>query len=768
MGLQFNTLLRALMSSAASAVVQGGIKSIVLADSTAIDPVSSVGASGSGWVAIVTLKGLTSLVGTVVGSALTLNVTDPGYDTSGNVTSVSRTITGVAHLRRQYPNGNSKMISTDGTDLTIYVTLDDWVYAGTSIVSASIGGTFYPSCVASAAPVKLNLSTLAYIKPIFGWATMQQQVASGNSYSVEGMAFHRDAMNGQMVACIAYQANDGTNYSTEVVVGSTIPSTVINKLNVPDVFSGSVDMTSMTASANCNIHAKVYPWIGDSTAILDTAVSGFAWPTILPCTALRVVCDRTGSYAGGYAYVQNSAVGGTVSATPATARAAPFPSLHTALAAIKVWNNANRGHNDVGGGIVRMMDTGGVDTTILLSASSVDSPGIGACIIEKDPLSSAVITLSVSSSLKQHPSNLLWRNLTLKSVVAAFNFAGYNHGRDTMTFDNVVFDNTAAQVFLTWVDNPYVYNCVTVGTNCDLLNNGTTAKAAPMVAGTDSTATTGWFGGANTPIMAVGNKNSTPSNLAPTAPVDGFDGLIWYNNRYQGAVNVVLTQSSSPKSLTTFGVAIIQNLIESTNTRSSIAFNAFADGDISTIHNYLSMYNTAVGARCSRMYNDVAATRIAPNGMQKRGVSKHDIYDNYNIKTDTFSAGVGGPGNWAYEYSVGNVGNVSLFGAVQVQVTDAPHNDNTDTPYLGHAWLPSSEYNLRRLLSEAAVLAQFTNFTVTPAAGNVVGGDYRPVAGATYIKNRVPVGKSGLARDISGAVRMNDGSGAAGAYEAAP
>lgn len=764
MGLRFNILMRAILAGSAS-VVQGGISSLVVADSTAIDPVSSVGASGSGWVAIVTLKGLTSLVGTVVPTQLTLSVTDPGYDTSGAVTSVARTITGVAHLRRQYPNGNSKMISTDGTDLTIYVTLDDWIYSGTSIVSASIGGTFYPSCVASASPVKLNLSTLAYPKAIFGWTSQQQQVATASTYAVEGVAFHRHARNGQQVACIKYSVSDGTNTSAEVVVGATTTSTVITKVNPPEVWAGSVDMSTMIQAALCNVNAKVYPWIGDSTAVLNIATGGVAWPTVVPCTLLRVVCDRTGGYGGAYAYVKVGASAGTVSATAATAAADPYPTIHGALSALKTWNNANRGHNDIGGGTIRFMDTAGADTTHNISVAAVDSPGIGCCTLEKDPASSVVITITPSASLKQMPANIKWRNVTLKTAVVAYNFAGYNHAREIITFDNVIFDNSAAQTFLTYYDSPYIYNCTTVGTNLDMLNNGTAAKACPMLAGTDSSASSGWFGSGTTPLMMVGNRNCTPSIQAPVA-ADGFDGMIIHNNTFSGGMSLTLNQTSAPKSLSAYGVAVVQNLLETTLTRSSISFNAFADSDISTILNYIDMHNTTVGARCSRMYNDVAATRTAPNGMQKIGTSRFSIYDNYNIKTDTFNTGVGGTGNWSYTYSVGNVGNVSLFGDVSVAAGTAPHNDNTPAPYLGASWLPSSEPNLGTTLTVANVMAQFTNYTVTPAAGNAIGGNYKPVTGATYIKNRVPAGFAVLSKDISGAVRKNDGTGAAGAYEA--
>jgi hypothetical protein len=65
-------------------------------------------------------------------------------------------------------------------------------------------------------------------------------------------------------------------------------------------------------------------------------------------------------------------------------------------------------------------------------------------------------------------------------------------------------------------------------------------------------------------------------------------------------------------------------------------------------------------------------------------------------------------------------------------------------------------------------MAMFGNWTTKPQASPVLGGDYRPKATATYIKSRVPAGAAVLRYDITGAARLNNGVGAAGAYEAAP
>jgi len=121
-------------------------------------------------------------------------------------------------------------------------------------------------------------------------------------------------------------------------------------------------------------------------------------------------------------------------------------------------------------------------------------------------------------------------------------------------------------------------------------------------------------------------------------------------------------------------------------------------------------------------------------------------------------------------YGVGCLGLLSLFGAVGRGAVDAPHNDNVDVPYLGNAWHPTAIPNLGATAygyTRAQVMDQFTNYTAAPRAAPAIGGNYKPLSTATYIKNRVPAGRGVLLRDIAGSLRKQDGTGAAGCYEAA-
>jgi hypothetical protein len=753
-----------------SAVPSGGILSLYIANTVPTDPVAGVGASGSGWVAIVTLKGLTAASLTVTPSDLTLTVQDPGFDTAGNQVTVTRTISGVAHLRRLYPNGALRQAYSSGTSVTVLVSLSDWIYSESIVTAATIGTAFYPGCAAGGAFSITNTSTLPYQKPLWAWINPQQESTSGTA-NVEGVAFHRHARNAQQVACVKYTASDGTATSPTVISASPSISARITNGQPPEVWKGAVDFTTLTQGVMCNVNAKVYPWIGNSSAVLDLAADGFTWPTGKNRTQLRVFNDRTGAYGGGFAYVLAGATGGVTSAAASTARATPYPTIFAALTGLRAWNNTNKGHNDIGGGTVRLMDAAGSPVTHTIANSFANAPGLTYCYIEKDPLNTATVTVtfSVQSSL---PSMIMWRNLSITPTAQLHNVVGYDGPSDIVVFDGITFDNTAGKNISVLYAYKYILNCIGTGTSpvtfnalpsltaCIVSLIGYTANAAALPAGNNSLSVAAIHAliGCSIPKYAalrIGTANGSTE-----------DGRIIYNNKLYYGSSALSTANTILE-----GVANVQNVYETDALTANQAMAFYADGDLTSISNYIEMHNTAIGERCSRMYNDSAAAKVAPIGVVKQGIAKYNILDNYNIKGDTFNTGAGSVGNWAYMYSVGNVGNVCLFGAVNRVATDAPHNDNADVPYLGMAWLPTSEYNLQRTgigLSKAAIMGLFTNYTVAPQTTPAIGGSYIPVAGAApYFKNRVLVSEAVLKFDLAGNLRKNDGTGAPGAYEMA-
>ena len=747
----------------------GELLSVTLVDSTAIDPnASSIGPSGDGWVAVCVLAGITNTAGTLDASKLVIQTQDPGYTANGTPTTVNRTIRGTTYLHRVHPNGDTRLITTDAVNLTLYVSLEEVIYSATTIVSIEIESGFYDGSVAGAAGSITNNITETYKKPFGAWLNFNGDTAEADEVYVEFVAACNTAMNGQQVACIEFYADDGVTTGSSVFVNAPTISTLVTKGQPPECFAATVDLTGQAYGGFTKINAKIYPWIGDDYTDLD--VDGYAWPTSLPLTPLRVFCDGDGNYGGAYAYVDGVGAGTpAVSSDPATAKANPYATLTAAFTAVRAWNNTNKGHNDFGGAKIRFINDTASPVTYSIATSSGNFAGTGRCIVEADPLATEEVILEATAQTSQ-AHNTLWRNVTHLSGASNYNLLGYSTSGSPATavyFDGCAMDNSLNKNGMGWYSYRYFRNYTLKGGNAvDLFFTGLgpTDKALALFAGVVSEdrdshpkddGTTGWplaIIGCNLPDYAILNSGVAVGN----------HGRMIVNN-----VVRQLSLNSTSTNTIDWGVANIQNVYEYETGVSVICMNAFADGDLTTITNYIDFHNTAAGERASRLYNDNVSTQVVPNGIIKLGTSKYSIYDNYNIKDDRFNLGngSGSVGNWRYEYSVGNVGNVSLFGNTRRVAGELPQNDSSDQ-YLGSYWQASSSPNLlAEGYTQTELMDMFVNWTAPPRSSPATGGDYRLTAAATPMLNRVPSGMAVLKYDLDGETRLNDGSGAAGAYE---
>lgn len=702
-----------------------------------------------------------STAGTVVPNQLVLTVQDPGYDSTKSTVTRTRTIKGNAHLRRVYPNGNSKMISASAGTLSIWIVLDDFIYSGSTVTAATITSSFYTGVAAGSAATITNNSVEAYPMPLHAWAVPQLEMSTA-TLDVEGVASHRHGMLGQQVACVEYSATDGTTTTTAVLVGVPALSKRIAGELKPETWQATLNVSTLTQGAACTVNAKVYPWIGNNP--LDLSVSGVAWPTQLPLTKLKFLCNRTGAYGPAYAYVKAGAGGGTVSATPATARANPYPDVPTALAAIQTFNNANNGHNDLGGGHVRLMDAAGANVTHTMNGDGPYTSAATWCYIEKDPLASGEVNMTWDA-LRQASNMLAYggNGLVLSPTPGQWGISGNLSAGEYVMLNDCTFRVTDTNLRMCLQDNRIFFNVKVIGTGYISFSafSGSAPGSLLLTAGVITNTVTSPLDspahcmlGCKIPRMALGLIDG-----------DGADSSFIQNNFFYSGI------FANTGSIVTYtkGIAVLQNLFVTDTVSGNNCMNMFADGDHSTFTNYIEMYNTAVGERCSHLYNDDATSKVVGVGLVKKGTLRFNIWDNFNIKGDTFFSGAGSTGSAAMMYGVGNLCNVSLFGQVGRGTGDLPHNDNADVPYLGMAWHPSSEPNLYQTangLTLVQVMRLFISYTTTPkSTGGALGGNYQLSSNYPQLKSRVPAGWGALKFDIVGNSRLTNGLGSPGAYE---
>lgn len=779
----------------------GGLKSFTMVDDTPLDslaftappaPVAGdIGIPGTGYVALAVLNDITDTGGTLDGTALTLTVSDPGYDENGNATTVSRVIYGEAFLRRQQPNADTPMISTDGTDLSIYLVMDDCVYSGTTITSVSISASFYTGAAASRAGTKTNSSDLAYKKPGFAFVPPPFQYNAATTLYVEGVPMHRHAMNGRQVACVKYQANDGAGGHTGSVstVSATTLSTLVGGPFPPETYAASVDCVGLNNGA-CSVDAVIYPWIGDSTGVRTLSTSGYSWPTSIPLIPLQFYNDQAGTHGRPYAYVKSGASGGTVSTTASDARADPYPTLVAAAAALVTFNNTaatgHTVHSTLSGSVIRLMDDGaGGAVAHSLTANITNSPGSSLCIIQPDPLNTAAV--SVTSTVQRTSPHMMWWQVNLTAGGAAL-IVGSSTANGVLVIGNnsatdIDVDNTTNRVIVGLFARKYLYNLHLKGGNvCDFNNSPMATSSINAIWGLRiATSADGIATNNNRALVMVSMKldnakttSGPQESLWTNGAPDGDHGRIIYNSHFWR----LFLRNQSAARTNNDGIHIKQCLFEFEPgaTGTNTAFHLYADNDLTTCDDVDVGEIDVFGDRTSFCYNDVDGTKILPAGIYKFGYLRNSVVDFIGVKADTFNSDDGSTGNMSFMYWVGSRGLVSLFGTASRLPLAAPNNGATAS-FLGNAWpliaSYGNEYNLQRLSSagtdagkQADVMDNdFENYLVAPRAVPAMGGDYRP-SSTSRLKSRVPAERQGFKYDLAGALRKTDGTGATGCYEA--
>jgi hypothetical protein len=159
-----------------------------------------------------------------------------------------------------------------------------------------------------------NASTFTYRKATAGWV-MHPKLRAGGDMTVELVAYHRHAMGGRQVACVKFQARDTNgNSSPEVTVSTPTLSTAVTAAGATKVecFKATIAVAALKQAEMCYTNAKVYPLIGDASAVYDLSVDGL-YKDLTPDTngtphsRLRFFNDKDGTY-GCFALVDAATV----------------------------------------------------------------------------------------------------------------------------------------------------------------------------------------------------------------------------------------------------------------------------------------------------------------------------------------------------------------------------------------------------------------------------------------------------------------------------
>ncbi|MBA2920040.1 hypothetical protein GON01_08235 [Sphingomonas sp. MAH-20] len=734
----------------------------------AVLPDGADAAIPNGWVAKATLPD--DGVSAFDPKKISLTVTDPGFDTAGNATVVTRTITGTEIVRKQYPNQGQRLNSAPGgigTPRTVYFALSEEVFAGSTITAANAAAGYYGGAAAGSIAGIVNSSSLAYPVPLFAWLQPQHERATGASFAVEAACYHRHAMNGQQVACIEFYGRDAAGGNLTAVQRASLPALSAFQTAGPivEAWKATIPLATLPQGDLCQAIAVVKPWIGPAfdlsvagTGVYGTLTAGTPVDTAQPETPLRFLCDKTGGYGGLQAWVKAGASGGAVGSS-----ATPFATVQAALAALATANGSGKGHADHSGSTIFLMDNGGAAVDHAIGATSATAAGKCWTDIKVDPAATGQVRATVAG--------LVATADLLRFFVPFFvNATGNNtlDGGSSANVKRIAFEGAAlsygaslpAQGLTFRFGMGYWRNCTLTNAFTPFGTFSGHRNAAALVLGcTGNLVSTG--AGA-TPYAFIGNAiDGLRIDDVAAADANAFpqDGMIIANNvltRMAGVFKIATQRSIA-------GAARVQNVLETAAGYPAGGEAAnIAAGGTAAVSNIVSMHNTVPGvgvgssnqARQLGVYADTAGTV----GVQRQMVERFELLHQRNCKVDTFTVNTtatGRTGPWRYRYGVGLLGNVVVTGDASsglATVAD-PSGNNWSGEYLepGSSWTAG----------EANVVF-VDNKSGSAGAG---GGNYALSGAANAAYGRVPAGQSALRYDLAGRARLNDGTGAAGAYE---
>lgn len=746
----------------------GDILAVRILGSTA-----TCGASGNGWIAEIDLDGLAaggsySLgYGTdndPSGAKIVLTVTSPGYDTSGSTTTIQRTVYGTRQVRKIYPNHAQLDESTSGGTLTVRVALSDFIYS-VDTVTATIASGFYTGSNAVSGLSCTNGSTQAYPTSIGRWAWPVQYDRVTGNFTLEAVIFNRHARNGKPLAAVKFTVTDGTNSVNYTVTDMTVSAADAGDQYSVLVYAATVNVSTLTQGQTLTCNFEAYPWVGDSGSVLKSDLVanggvGIAQPSER-LGPLELLCDKTGAYSGAFVVVdptngQLSNATTWVYTSRAAAEAA-YASANTnsyrtagyAFDALKAWNNANKGHNDPGGGTVLLVGSYTWNSTGRYAASGTMKTWVTVTRLS---------TVAKASAIWAGDSSSFLRTLRLKLEDISIGGASTLLSDDATTnnalwLHNTAFNNSFDGSVLGWTVAYATKNTVTAFRNGFAVNSATKCPWALVRGNIMPTATTP-SGTRNADLYCVvGNKNV---KLRPRAHGDTSGAFRSENSIAAFNASFSLTGPWATAAIANTGataisnVAIIQNVVE-THDGSGGEPQLVISGDVSTetpVNNVLLWFNTFAGQRTNLAYND---GNLASPAYRFNWALRGNNFDDVNVVTDTdthggYSPSAGRHGNYSTVYGAGLAGNAFYN-------RTATGAANSYSPLfagiLGHV---GSNENPQYT----------TNASYTGTAAG--GGDYHLTASSPAL-NFIRSGAAVLPYDIEGTARRNDGTGAAGAYE---
>lgn len=722
---------------------------------------------------------------TLTSAKIWIDATSTGYsDCSGSTTTRTRRVYATAPIRRASPNEALNGETSSGGTTTLRLALSDFIYQGESLSVNMLLGFYSQGAdtVNSYSGAITNNSTLTYAKArtIANWSGVPWQRV-GSSFQVRAVAFQRHAMFGLPVACVVFTASDGTNTVTVNVPRPTVdpqgPTLYGDKAAVTE-YIGTIDTSTLTQGALLTVHFKAYPWVGDSTAVMDTSDGVNAQPTPLYAPHYYVN-DRTGGYGTAVAYVNQAT--GSDSNSCAVARTSWNPSspqpacltIRGAASKMAAFNNTNYSRNTAEG---EMYLEAGNYNWMGSTAAGSNVTGNTWLTIQPFPgvASSSVVIVAHSGS---------------QSFGTRCTTGSTNCGTPIRLKDIYVTTPTCAASIVTtvtyfWLDGVRTDSgcAATYYQNTVMWITRNTVIALPQGVAPYSNATASFalirgndVSGTHKGHVytALGNINNTAHAWSWYGSLSGGGGpqvnapILAFNKMYKLDISASVAFEFFHSVAVPAGVlggAFVQNIFENVSGAglTKLAGLTSDAATLTPVNNMMMWHNTITGGRINRCYNDSGSTPYFRTLWSEIG----GIHDQEAFKSDTWTtANAARVGNWACQYGVGRRGMVNVeatgwaaTGTFQLEFGGI----SSYNPAVTNAVSPVSTQ------TNAATFPQYVNRASFETTGTSTsgGGDYRLKSNSPAVR-MIPQTMAVLPYDLDGNPRNLAGQGSAGPYEQA-
>jgi hypothetical protein len=756
--------------------------------------------AGTGWVAEIDVEGLSTGGTYALGiganndptnAKIVLTVTSSGYNSSGVLGTTTRTVYGTHQLRNVYNASYTAPYPSDETlvssTLTLRIALSDALYSGdtaTCDVDAGIytqGGT--PTNAATGVTVTNN-STLTYsqARVIANWSWPGWTRITGTTLTVRAVGFHRHAKDGKPLACMKFTASDQSGHTATVTVTDmTIDAGMADAGGKVQEYIGTLDLAgnSFTQGDKVTVNFAAYPWVGDSTSVMDTSDGVNTMPTPLYAPQYYIY-DAAGTYGAPVAVVDPSNPSGTPTVVAESAfngvndaaTLNPYATIKAAAVAIRAFNAANYAHADVNGTIYMKAGnytyTGATTSVTASSGTNYDSDWVTITPFPGVARSAVIIDATTTSGNRAGAATVMQK---LSGVTVAFTAGTPSiSGGKYIWFHNCSLKSTVGAGMVSGTSGGvayYTHNTVEAGGLVAGFSVVSSSVYPALTRGNDASQMLSAVNYFN----AIGNLRSFPDSGVTSgawqshsggAPVTSASAPIFAFNKFTnskvGGGSTVLIGTTADNII---GAAFVGNLIElnTSGASASVDLSGYSTG---TTNNLMAWHNTIVGQRVFYAYNDVAFR------MRTLWSERGTIYELRGLKTDTFTTpDATRVGNWAAVYGVGSVAVMDAnviasgsffpeFGGIYTKMSSIAPTIDEQADHEPPSNLSYNAENYLAFVSRAAY-----HHVSGVGAGN---GDYHLQASSPLL-NMIPSGYAVLPYDLDGVARRNDGTGAAGAYE---